>query len=206
MFRQNHRNSNAPPAGRGPRQPQDNFRGVRQNPQAPPPRPAPPQLWDATCTACQAATHVPFEPRPNSDVFCRSCLQERRERRELAQHFNNRDQKRAERGAEAPAIPRIDHGTRVLRSITCTACGRAETLTYSPRNIENVLCTECLQDKVGKESWREVRERAHAQAANPKGPPPRKRPLDVAIPDHTRLEGAEPVNKSVRVRHNKQPR
>ncbi len=31
------------------------------------------QLYDATCAACGAATQVPFQPRGDRPVYCRSC-------------------------------------------------------------------------------------------------------------------------------------
>ena len=49
-------------AGRGPR------------------RPPTRATFPATCSACGASTHVPFQPDPRRPAFCRTCFQTRRRR------------------------------------------------------------------------------------------------------------------------------
>ena len=43
-----------------------------------PPRRRARQMFSATCAKCGATAHVPFEPSPGREVFCRGCFDERR--------------------------------------------------------------------------------------------------------------------------------
>jgi hypothetical protein len=46
---------------------------------------------------------------------------------------------------------RSEHGTRVARSIKCSACGAKDTIHFAPRNPAHVLCRKCAADLLGVE-------------------------------------------------------
>ena len=38
---------------------------------------------------------------------------------------------------------RTPHGTRVMRSITCTRCGKSDTLSFVPKDNHGMFCKDC---------------------------------------------------------------
>lgn len=48
--------------------------------------------------------------------------------------------------------PRITHGTRVAFRITCERCSTEETLTFVPKNADELLCSTCAAEEFG-EDW-----------------------------------------------------
>ena len=44
---------------------------------------------------------------------------------------------------------RSEHGTRVARSIQCSACGERDTIHFAPKDPSRVLCRRCAADKLG---------------------------------------------------------
>ena len=108
------------------------------------------KTWTIQCSECQAEDNVPFEPRPDSNVLCRSCHEKRRNRSRLREKIG------ATRGSRKSAhIPRIDHGTRVSYPITCESGGKHETLKYVPNTTGPILCTNCASSKFGRD-WYQV--------------------------------------------------
>lgn len=173
-------------------------RGVRRN-QAQKPKPEERKMWEVPCVACDATASVPFAPRPGSDVYCDSCLEQRRARHELNRRYNSRDERRKDRGQSGIAVPRIEHGTRVICPIVCTSCGAQETLSYKPRDMDTVLCSTCLREKKGS-SWRDVKREADAhKPIAPVSQRPR-RVVEVFEPNRARMGESLRVKPTVRIR------
>lgn len=40
---------------------------------------------------------------------------------------------------------RTPHGTRVMKRIVCTQCGKSDTLAFVPRDNHPMLCKECAE-------------------------------------------------------------
>lgn len=50
------------------------------------------------------------------------------------------------------APPRLKHGTRVAFNVTCSACGKHDTLPFVPKNTDEILCSACAREKFG-DDW-----------------------------------------------------
>lgn len=66
-----------------------------------------------------------------------------------------------------PATPevkkvRTPHGTRVIRAITCTGCGKSDTVDFAPRKMDTVLCRTCAFEKLGIRDRDQAEHRQHA--------------------------------------------
>lgn len=65
------------------------------------------------------------------------------------------EREREPRGSsDSPAAPTIrkvrsEHGTRVARSITCSACGAKDTIHFAPKDPKRALCRRCAADLLG---------------------------------------------------------
>lgn len=44
---------------------------------------------------------------------------------------------------------RSPHGTQVARQITCSSCGVTDTIHFSPRPNQQVLCRKCAAEQLG---------------------------------------------------------
>lgn len=122
--------------------------------------------------------------------------------------------------------PRRKHGTRVQFNFTCSGCGIESTLDYRPKvSLEEILCENCMQDHEASDRWKIVREKKQMETTRPEykidcvecgrtdivGRLPRlgtdyvceRCKQEQAIPDKSRLEGAESVDGLMKVRRKK---
>ena len=93
-------------------------------------------MYDAICSQCGDAVQVPFKPDPNRPLLCKSCLQKsnRRERPKPARHDrSSQDRARAPKSTE-------------LYEITCSHCGKHDTIPFKPYEDSAVLCHECMNN------------------------------------------------------------
>jgi len=44
---------------------------------------------------------------------------------------------------------RTVHGTRVARRITCSACGKSDTIDFAPKDPNTALCRKCAFERYG---------------------------------------------------------
>ena len=113
--------------------------------------------------------------------------------------------------------PRKKHGTRVLLNVVCSGCGKESTLDYKPKGVslKAILCEACMKETAIAPRWEIVREKKSMEAGGRQwtltcadcgrkelvSKPLRKGKVhvcrrckeDEATPDHSRLEGAEPL-------------
>jgi CxxC-x17-CxxC domain-containing protein len=102
--------------------------------------------YEIVCTICGEYATVPFKPRRNAKLLCRECHKIR--------------QAKKNKGKSAQA-PRIKHNTRVSFPITCSRCGKDETLDYVPKGLKlsEALCSDCVRETYGEQSrWNEITE------------------------------------------------
>lgn len=157
---------------------------------------APRQTWAFKCVACGADDQVPFEPRPNSELYCGECHTRRKDKEQRRERYRGRQSGERHGGRH---IPRIDHGTRVHCPIDCEQCGKHEVLTYVPRTDGPVLCTECREKKFGQ-SWYQVKMASERDSPIPPVRQRRRRVVEIHQPDHGRLKSFEKLKGNVKVR------
>lgn len=120
--RQNHRNSNRDQ--RTSNRSHDHSRSYR------PARSRENEVWyDAECSLCHEAFKVPFEPDPERPIYCKSCLRASRE----SKHETEREVHEEHREPES-------------YEITCTHCGKHDTVPFRPYEGSVVLCRECMSN------------------------------------------------------------
>ena len=90
--------------------------------------------YDGTCSQCGDALRVPFKPDPNRPLLCKSCMRASRGERHTHRHedFGNRHEDR-------------DRSTE-LYEITCSHCGKRDTVPFKPYEDSAVLCHECMNN------------------------------------------------------------
>lgn len=178
-----------------------------------------------TCARCQVEEEVAFEPSPDARVLCSSCHARVREE---ALRVKEESKERPEDKGPKKSPPRKKHGTRVFLPITCTACGKQETLDYMPKggSLDEVLCSDCSMEKWGDKSrWADVARKKEKEQQKPEykfvcqdcgrtdylgSPAMRGRTYSCARcfyeqeePSKERLEGREAIEKSVFIRKRK---
>lgn len=98
------------------------------------------EVWyDAVCSQCGDAFRVPFEPNPEREILCKSCLRASREERGGSGHRNERrfdGEHRAHRERREPET----------YSIVCSHCGKEDTVPFRPYEGSIVLCHECMSN------------------------------------------------------------
>ena len=91
------------------------------------------EVWyDAECSQCHESFKVPFEPDPGRPIYCKSCLRA------------SRDGKHELKENRAPH--REDSREPELYEITCTHCGKQDTVPFKPYEGSVVLCRECMSN------------------------------------------------------------
>ncbi len=122
--------------------------------------------------------------------------------------------------------PRKKHGTRVQFNFTCSGCGIESSLDYRPKvSLDEILCEDCMQEHEASDRWKIVREKKQMETTRPEfkidcvecgrtdivGRLPKpgtdyvceRCKQEQAIPDKSRLEGAESVDGLLKVRRKK---
>lgn len=59
------------------------------------------------------------------------------------------DRRKSDEQPKAMRKVRTAHGTRVARAIVCSACGKDDTVPFSPRKSTQVLCRRCAAEYLG---------------------------------------------------------
>lgn len=83
-------------------------------------------MYDAVCSECGASFQVPFVPDPERGVLCKSCL------RALRESGRNDGEHRPRRESTESY------------TITCSHCGKEDTVPFKPFEGSVVLCRECM--------------------------------------------------------------
>lgn len=91
--------------------------------------------YDATCSQCQEAFRVPFEPDPARPILCKSCLREAREANDHGRENRRPPRDSRESGERKPTE---------LYEITCSHCGKQDQVPFKPYEGSVVLCRECM--------------------------------------------------------------
>ena len=94
-------------------------------------------MYDGICSQCGASVQVPFKPDPDRPLLCKSCLQESN------RSGRRRDSQRAGRDGHER---RTDSQTAELYEITCSHCGKKDTVSFKPYEDSAVLCRECMDN------------------------------------------------------------
>ena len=84
--------------------------------------------FDGECDQCHETFRVPFKPDPNRPLLCKNCLRASRENRSVHQHQGMRG----------------DHSHAESYEITCSHCGKQDTVPFKPYEDSAVLCHECM--------------------------------------------------------------
>ncbi len=108
-------------------------------------------MYDAECEKCHAAFQVPFEPQPGRTLLCRDCLKAARENGDIEPRERR---ERSERSYERGYEHRHNHDRRESREsreevkyeITCSHCGKTDTVPFKPYDGSVVLCHECMNN------------------------------------------------------------
>ena len=91
------------------------------------------EMFDGTCSQCGAAVQVPFRPSPDRPLLCRDCLRASRESGEYGEAREARGH-----GGERHSAETFD--------ITCSHCGKKDTVPFRPFDGSVVLCRECMEN------------------------------------------------------------
>lgn len=93
-------------------------------------------IWyDVSCAECGEAFRVPFEPDPERTLLCKACLRASRERRShrFEDHRSRHEARSYERREQE-------------YEITCSHCGKSDTVPFQPYEGSVVLCRECKRN------------------------------------------------------------
>ena len=160
------------------------------------------------CHRCGVPSHVPFVPDPGSRVYCRACLNDIQDSKQSGfSPKRSRDWK----------PPGVSHKTQVRFNVLCSECGKKDVLPFVPKTKGPMLCSACADSKLGNR-WRGSRfkEKPREYPFNcvqcshkdyvPFEPKPDHDLLcdrcrnEQAIPDRSRIKGAQRQNPFVSVR------
>ena len=89
-------------------------------------------MYDAVCSECNESFQVPFEPDPERPILCKSCLRASRESGRIHRDGEFREPRRESSAEEY--------------QITCSHCGKQDTVPFKPFEGSVVLCRECMNN------------------------------------------------------------
>ncbi|PIY96783.1 MAG: hypothetical protein COY66_02980 [Candidatus Kerfeldbacteria bacterium CG_4_10_14_0_8_um_filter_42_10] len=90
------------------------------------------QMYQATCAECGKECEVPFKPSGDKPVYCSSCFENKRGRKE--------DYRR----------PSFEE--KRMFAATCDICGKACEVPFKPTAGKPVYCNDCFEKKGGKKN------------------------------------------------------
>ncbi|MCL2326110.1 MAG: hypothetical protein FWC40_06415 [Proteobacteria bacterium] len=87
------------------------------------------KLYDVTCEQCRTDFRVPFEPISGRTLLCRDCLKQTKKPRSKGRPEH----------AQSGARERTES-----YQITCSHCGKHDTVPFQPYEGSVVLCRDCM--------------------------------------------------------------
>ena len=105
-------------------------------------------MYDAECEKCHAAFQVPFQPEPGRTILCRDCLRDAREKEggEPRRERGNRGERGYDRNYEHRHNRDHHEHEEKQYEITCSHCGKKDTVPFKPYEGSIVLCHECMNN------------------------------------------------------------
>lgn len=101
------------------------------------------KYYDGICSRCGAEVSVPFRPSPDRPLLCRDCLHEARAQGDFDGERRSGSQ-----------------GEQKTYEITCSHCGKKDTVSFKPYEDSVVLCHECMEnpniERVHGKIWQTV--------------------------------------------------
>ena len=91
-------------------------------------------MYEAVCDKCHADILIPFKPTPGREIFCKACLRKQREKKAHSQAKNPSGQ-RQHQGHSGKSY-----------EITCSHCGKKDTVPFEPFEGSIVLCSDCMNN------------------------------------------------------------
>jgi len=100
------------------------------------------KMYKATCSECNQACEVPFEPSADRPVKCKECYMKSKPKRSFDSNrrssFGGRSSSGGSRFGNRPQQDREMHDA------TCSECGQKCKVPFKPTEGKKVLCKDCF--------------------------------------------------------------